>query len=52
MKTKVYKYDGTVYEIEAPELIISEEAPTKNEEDVWAELDRAYTEGVNTAYDQ
>ena len=22
------------------------------EDDVWAELDRAYTEGVNTAYDQ
>ena len=24
----------------------------ETEDDVWAELDRAYTEGVNTAYDQ
>lgn len=55
MIVNVYKYDGTVYEIDAPELVVPEPEPIpepENEDDVWAELDKAYQEGVNTAYDQ
>lgn len=29
-----------------------EPIPEQPEDDVWAELDKAYTEGVNSAYDQ
>ena len=29
-----------------------EPIPEPTEDDVWAELDKAYTEGVNSAYDQ
>lgn len=53
MIVNVYKYDGTVYEVDAPEVIAPETpTPEQTEDDVWAELDKAYTEGVNSAYDQ
>ena len=50
MKVKVYKADGTFYEVDAPGVIVPDPEP-KQETTVWDELDAAYQEGVNSAYD-
>lgn len=46
MIVPVYKYDGTVYETEIPDNI--PEPTPESENDVWAQLDAAYMEGVNS----
>ena len=45
-KAEAYKGEVTVKDVPDPEPV-----PGSNE-DVWAELDAAYQEGVNAAYDQ
>ena len=48
----VFNEDGS-YEIKMVEVADNwYDDPERSEDDVWAELDKAYTEGVNSAYDQ
>ena len=50
MKINVYKYDGTVYEIEAPEVIVPPDPdPVEPKTDgvTWDVMAEAITEGVN-----
>ena len=51
-KLKVYTADGTFYEVNDPGVVVLVPEPNAEQETaVWDELDAAYQEGVNSAYD-